>query len=139
MLHFSKQEDYAIILLNVLTQNYNKKLTPLSLVSKEYGISSLFLRNLASSLSKAGIIKAKEGKNGGYFLTRHPKELKVGEVLGVFSKKPILECCSFLKNKNLEKKCPKEKICKVSSSWKKINVEFLGKVYNLTLYDFFQL
>ncbi len=140
MLHFSKQEDYAIVLLNKLSQNYNKKLTPLSSVSKEYGISSLFLRNLAFRLNKKGIIKAKEGKNGGYFLNKNPKELKMGEILSVFSNKPILECCfnpSFKKIVNKKKNCPKEKICKVSSSWKKINSEFLNKVYNLSLYEFF--
>lgn len=135
MLHFSKQEDYAIILLSELNQNYNKKLVPLSLISKEYGISPLFLRNLAFLLSKNGIIKAKEGKNGGYFLNKNPRKLKIGEVLSIFSKKNILECCSFLNNK--KGKCSKEKICKVSSSWKKINKEFLDKIYNLNLIEFF--
>lgn len=138
MLHLSKQEDYAIILINKLAQS-NKLVIPLSEIAKEYNISILFLRNIASELRKKGIISAIEGKNGGYFLNKDLKELKVGEVLSVFSKKPILQCCSLeqINVKKSLKKCPKEKICKVTSIWKKINSEFLEKIYTLSFYDFF--
>ncbi|MFH1832566.1 MAG: Rrf2 family transcriptional regulator [Candidatus Levyibacteriota bacterium] len=135
MIRFSKKEDYAMILLNELFKNYNKRLVPLSEVACNFNISALFLRNLANQLSKMKIIKAVEGKNGGYFLNKNPKELKIGEILGAFSDKPFLQCCS----QSLLTRCPREKICQVSSIWKKINVEFLNKIYNLSFYEFINM
>lgn len=135
MLYFSKQEDYAIVLVTKLAKNYNKSLISLSEISKEYKISSLFLRNIANLLVRNGIIKAKEGKNGGYFLERDPKKLKVGKVLSAFEKRPMLECCS-LSNKLKKTTCEKEKVCEVSRVWKKMNAEFLDKISKLTFYDF---
>lgn len=133
MLYFSKQEDYAIVLLSELAKNYKKELIPLSEVAKTYNISPLFLRNLAFLLRKNGIVNAKEGKKGGYYLEKDPKELKVGEVLSIFEKKPMLDCCSLSKKKA---KCEKEKVCAVSKIWKKMNREFVEKVSNLTFSDF---
>lgn len=135
MLYFSKQEDYAIVLVTKLAQNYSKRLVPLSEIAKEYKISPLFLRNLANSLSINGIIRAKEGKSGGYFLVKNPKNLKLIEVLSVFEKRPLLDCCS-LSGKKDKTKCEKEKICEVSKVWKKMNTEFLEKISNLTFANF---
>lgn len=134
MIHFSKREDYAIILVNKLVKNYNKRLVPLSQIAKEYNISPLFLRNLANQLRKNGIIKAVEGKNGGYFLSKSPSSLKVGEVLGVFSKKPMLDCCPSIIPTKIT--CPKEGYCKPGFIWRSLNRRFLDKIYNLSLKEF---
>lgn len=134
MLRFSKREDYAVILLSKLTKNYGKKLIPLSEVAREYKISVLFLRNLANELRNADIIKAIEGKNGGYFLQKDPKTLKMGEILQIFSKTPLLECCSFdQKHKNA---CKKTSICDPGFIWRRLNKEFLENIYNLSLLEF---
>ena len=138
MIYFSKQEDYAIVLLTKLAQNYNKRLTPLSEIAKEYNISPLFLRNLAYLLTKNEIIKAKEGKNGGYFLPKNPKELKVAEVLSIFEKRPMLDCCS-LPGKKKKQNCIREKVCEVSRVWKKMNAEFVEKVSGLTFESFIKV
>lgn len=133
MLRFSKKEDYAVILINKLAKEYEKRLVPLSEVAREYKISLLFLRNLALELRSAGIIKATEGKKGGYFLQRDPKQLKIGEVLSLFSKKPMLECCLAGKGKST---CPKEEFCDPGFVWRRMNREFLDKIYNLTILEF---
>lgn len=133
MIHFSKKEDYAVILVNELALNYKKRLIPLSEVAREYKISVLFLRNLVNILRKTGIVGAIEGKKGGYFLQKNPKTFKIGEILNAFSKKPMLECCPKLKQFNL---CPKEKICSTKHIWRKINREFLEKISNLTFDQF---
>lgn len=135
MIRFSKKEDYAVVLINKLVQNYSKRFIPLSEIAKEYKISVLFLRNLAGQLRKSGIIKANEGKNGGYSLAREPKEIKIGEVLGVFSKKPMLDCCP-LETLKLRIKCAKEDYCIPGFAWRRLNKDFLEKIYNLNLEEF---
>lgn len=128
MLTLSKREDYAVIFITELAKNYNQKLIPLSKIARKYKISPFFLRNIVHPLRKKGIIKAIEGKNGGYFLQKDPNSLKIGEVLNVFTDNLFVECCSS--------KCPKEKICQPGFVWRKINKEFLHKIYNLSFNQF---
>lgn len=134
MIRFSRREDYAIILINKLVENYKVRLVPLSEIAKEYRISILFLRNLAGELRHAGIVKAVEGKSGGYFLGKNPKVLRVGEVLSLFSKKPMLECCHIGALQN--GKCPKESFCQTGFIWRRLNKDFLEKIYKLNFLEF---
>lgn len=133
MVKFSKREDYGIILMAKLYQNYGKKLTPLSEVAREYKISTLFLRQLADSLRKAGIISAVEGRNGGYELKKSPKAINVGQIIAALSGRSILECCQL----NKRGKCLKEKFCQPGFAWRKLNNQFLEKIYHLSLEKFF--
>lgn len=134
MIRFSRREDYAVILINKLAASYKKRVVPLSEIAQEYNISVLFLRNLAMELRNAGIIKAVEGKNGGYFLTKDPEKLKMGEVLSVFSKFPLLACCSV--GTKSHGRCPKESFCRPGFIWRRLNKEFLERVSNLTISQF---
>lgn len=133
MIRLSRREDYAVILVNKLATSYNKRLIPLSEIAKEYHISVLFLRNLAFELKNAGLIKASEGKKGGYTLSKDPKKLRIGDVLRVISQKPMLPCCSFGMGRT---SCPKESICEPGHIWRKLHQEFLDKIYSLSLDEF---
>lgn len=134
MIRFSRSEDYAVILVHTLAKSYKKRIVPLSEIAKQYKISILFLRNLANTLVHAGVIKAVEGKNGGYFLQKNPKQLKVGEVITAFSHKQMLLCCPT--GQMHAGKCPKESFCETKTIWRKLNEEFLSKISNLSLEEF---
>ncbi len=138
MIKFSRREDYAVILVNKLAKEYDKRLVPLSEVAKEYNISVLFLRNLANELRLAGVIKAVEGKSGGYFLEKNPETLKMGEVLKVFSKESIFQCCPTGAKAKNQRHCPKESYCEAGNIWRQLNKEFLDKIYNLSLKEFME-
>lgn len=135
MIKFSRKEDYAIILINKLAQEYNKRLIPLSEIAQEYSISLLFLRNLAQDMRRAGLIKATEGKAGGYCLTRNPQEIKMGDVLSIFAKNQLMECCP-VNQKVHTRTCPKKDSCVTGNVWRQLNKEFLDKIYNLSVTDF---
>lgn len=134
MIRFSRREDYAVILITKLAQNYNKRLVPLAEIAREYKISLLFLRNLANDLRRSGIIKAFEGKNGGYFLEKDPKKLLMKDVLSSFSKEPLLECCPT--GLNHKGKCSKVSFCQPGFIWRKINKDFIEKISNLSVEQF---
>lgn len=139
MIRFSRKEDYAVILITKLAENFNKRLVSLSEVAKEYSISILFLRNIANDLRTAGIVTAVEGKNGGYSLKNNPKTLKMGNVLGAFSKDSVLECCSVgskSSKHHLFGKCPKGSNCRPGYIWRKINKDFLEKISSLSVEQF---
>ena len=136
MITFSRSEDYAVILVQSLAKAYNKRLVPISEVAKEYNISLLFLRNLAAELRQAGVIKAVEGKHGGYFLTKSPDEMKMGEILSIFEKDQGATCCPPDKSSADKRVCPKPGSCAAGNVWRKLNQEFLDKIYNLSLKEF---
>lgn len=136
MIRFLRREDYAIVIVGVLAHAYKKRLVPLSEIAKEYDISLLFLRNLASDLRDAGVIKAVEGKKGGYYLTKDPKKIKMGEVLRIFSRGQNFICCPASKKGGSSRLCPKGKSCFAGNMWRQLNKEFIHKVYKLSLKEF---
>lgn len=138
MIKFSRREDYAVILVNKLAKEYQKRLVPLSEVAREYNISVLFLRNLANDLRVAGIIKAIEGKSGGYYIEKNPKQIKMGDILKVFSKESIFQCCPTGSKSKNKRHCPKEDFCEAGNIWRQLNKEFLEKIYNLSLQEFME-
>ena len=136
MIRFLRREDYAIVIVGVLARDYKKRLVPLSEIAKEYAISSLFLRNLAHELREAGVIKAIEGKKGGYYLTKNPRSIKMGTVLKIFSKNQHFACCSSGEKGKHKRLCPKEENCFAGNTWRNLNKEFIDKVYGLSLQAF---
>ncbi|MBI4080586.1 MAG: Rrf2 family transcriptional regulator [Candidatus Levybacteria bacterium] len=136
MIHFSRDEDYAVILVNTLAKQHKKRLVPLSEVAKQYNISLFYLRNLANKLVHKGVIKAVEGKKGGYFLQKDPKRITIGEILETFSRKPMLECCSIGSKTGT---CDKVDFCETGHIWRKLHDEFFKKIARLSISDFMAL
>lgn len=133
MIRFSRSEDYAVILVNYLSLYYNKRSVPLSEIANKYSISPLYLRNLANTLKKKGVLYAVEGKKGGYSLTKSPDKILMGDVLSAFSQKPMLECCS---HGSTNMGCDKVDVCPTGHIWRKLNKDFLKKISTLTLQEF---
>ena len=52
-------------------------------ISERQNISERYLEQIFASLRKGGIIKAKKGAQGGYFLTKEPKKITIGDILSV--------------------------------------------------------
>ncbi|HSA83793.1 MAG TPA: Rrf2 family transcriptional regulator [Patescibacteria group bacterium] len=139
MIRLSRREDYAVILVNALVEAYEKRLVPLSEIAKEFELSPLFLRNVAADLREAVVIKAVEGKNGGYSLTKNPDLLTMGDVLRPFSKDDVLTCCSKEGKADHHRICPQKDRCVAGNVWRKLNKELMDKVYALTLREFLRL
>jgi len=52
-------------------------------ISERQGISERYLEQIFSSLRKGGVINAKKGAQGGYFLAKSARELTIGDILSV--------------------------------------------------------
>jgi Rrf2 family protein len=53
----------------------------LKAVSSRQGISENYLEQIIAPLKRAGVLGSVRGAGGGYFLSRPPEEITVGEVL----------------------------------------------------------
>ena len=92
------------------------KISPLKTIAQREGIPFDYLEKIMAKLEKAGFIGAKKGSQGGYFLAKKPKEIKIGDIIKILEGgiSPV-KCLS----KN-EYYCPRQKICKTRKVWKKI-------------------
>lgn len=52
-------------------------------ISERQGISERYLEQIFSSLRKGGVINAKKGAQGGYFLAKSAREFTIGDILSV--------------------------------------------------------
>lgn len=92
---------------------------PLKEISQEEGIPFDFLEKIFSKLEKVGLVKAKKGIRGGYFLARSPGKISIGEIIKVLegTMAPVL-CVAKEKEKRIF--CPRKKTCKTFDLWRKI-------------------
>lgn len=107
------------------------KISPLKTIAKKEDISFDYLEKIMTKLEKAGFIGAKKGSQGGYFLTKKPKEIKVGDIIKVLEGgiSPV-KCLS--KNGY---PCPRQKICKTRKVWKKLKDSLDSTLNSITLAD----
>ena len=52
-------------------------------IAEKENISEKYLGKIMTLLSKAKLVSSTHGKNGGYKLTREPKDYTIGEILRV--------------------------------------------------------
>jgi len=111
----------------------NKKIIlPLKEISKKEGISFDYLEKIFSKLEKSGLVKAKKGVQGGYFLGRKPSKIKLGEIIRALEGEMALVKCT-----NTQKRyfCPRDKKCLTKTFWKKIQNSLNKALDSLTLAD----
>ena len=65
----------------VYLAKFKGRFCPLRIISKNEDISFDYLEKIISKLKKAGLIKAKKGAQGGYFLAKSPSKIKLGEII----------------------------------------------------------
>ncbi len=73
--------DYSLKIILDLAKNYQGALVHIADLSRRQDIPKKFLEQLLLELKKGGFIQSKKGPNGGYFLTRDPAQISLGEVV----------------------------------------------------------
>lgn len=72
---------YALRIMIDLAQHYDGGYVSLSDIAKRQYASLKYLEAIVSVLNKAGFVESLRGKDGGYRLTRDPKEYTIGSIL----------------------------------------------------------
>ncbi len=87
MLKISREVDLGLLLMAELCR---KKSLSLSEWAREKKLPYRFLSKIAGKLKKANLIESREGREGGYFLT---KKIKVGEIFKAIEGEKGLVAC----------------------------------------------
>ncbi len=108
----SSKTHYGLMACHILAKNYPDELVSASMLEKNIAVSGKYLEKILRMLSSRGIVCANRGANGGYFLSRAPKDITIGEVVRALEDDmEIIECVSK------DSKC---KCCPTSNVWKKL-------------------
>jgi Rrf2 family protein len=92
----TKESDYAIRSLLLLAGNQGEITSSKSIAESEK-IPLQFLRRILQTLTKAGIITAREGVNGGVMLAREPHSITIGSIITLFQGDIQFTECLFRK------------------------------------------
>ncbi len=95
------------------------------------GVSFDYLEKIISKLEKSGLLKAKKGVQGGYFLAKAPNKIRVGGIIKALEGDLALVKC-IAKTKCI---CPRSKGCLTKTFWKKIQDSLNNTFNSLTLAD----
>ncbi len=77
----SAKTQYAIHALTFLGEHYQEGFIPINQIAEIRKIPAKFLEAILLELRKAGILGSKAGKNGGYYLLRHPREIPLVQIM----------------------------------------------------------
>ena len=122
---------YALRLMIDLAVSANGMPISLKEIAERQGISDKYLEQIIATLNKAGYVKSVRGQQGGYSLTREPKEYTVGMILRLTEGSLAPVACAEAENAD----CARLGGCATSILWKKINDAVSDVVDHVTLKD----
>ena len=133
MLKISTKSQYGLRAMVYLAK-FKNKISPLKEISKKEGISFDYLEKILSKLEKTGLVEAKKGVRGGYFLARSPARIKIGEIIRNLEGTTSLVKC-IVGAKILRYHCARERKCLTRNFWKKIQDSLNYTLNSMTLAD----
>ena len=119
---------YGLHAMYVLGKNYEGDPISLSEISKITSLSNSYLEQLIRRLKKGGLVDSVRGSQGGYFLTRSPKEISIGDIL-----RNLEEFFGTTECSTDDDYCPKQDGCPARGIWVEISNEITRKADSMTL------
>ena len=82
-MRLSTQSRYGVRAIFDIAFNSEGLETQVKDISRRQGISQRYLEQIFQKLKRAGIVGSKRGPSGGYFLSKKPEDITVGEIIRV--------------------------------------------------------
>ena len=131
MFNLSSKSDYGLLLLSLLAKKKKNEFVALSEISGESGLPYAFVSRIASQLAKAGLLKSKEGANGGHTLGKKPEDISVALAIEALDGPWQPTKCE-----DHDEICSHKDICPMTNQWQKNLKEKMWQVMeNFTLKD----
>lgn len=122
---------YALRMMLDLASNYTGSPISLKDIANRQGISDKYLEQIISVLNRAGYVKSVRGAQGGYLLSKEPKDYTVGKILRLTEGSLAPVTCI----EDDEINCERQDACVTVILWKKIDEAVRNVVDNTTLQD----
>lgn len=125
--------DYATKIILDLAENCQDKLVHIEDIAKRQDIPQNYLEQILLMLKKGGFVQSKKGPNGGYALTRSPKDISLGDIVR-FIEGPIYPISCV--DPEAPKTCKEVGKCSFYGIWKEVRESIAKIVDNI---DFEQI
>ena len=122
---------YAIRLMLDIALNSNGENVALKDIAARQNISIKYLEQIIGQLCKFGLLKSTRGSQGGYKLTKEPKEYKIGDILRVTEGDLAPIACL----EGEDNTCPRSFECITLGFWEGLYAVINEYVDNYTLED----
>ena len=125
-MRISKKSQYGLRAMVYLAKHSSEdKVCPIKEISKKENIPFDYLEKIVSELEKAGLVKAKKGVQGGYFLAKKPERITSGEIVRVLESTVPVNCAG----------CQMVRICSTKNVWDKVQDSLDSTLDSMTLKD----
>ncbi len=133
----SQKCQYALRAVFELARRNGQGPVKIAEIAKAQAIPVRFLEVILGQLKQGGFVRSQRGNEGGYFLTRDPRELTVGDMIR-FVQGPIVpvECVMGDGDRN---KCPFYGSCVFLPMWEKVEKALAGVYDATTIQDLMDL
>ena len=124
MFGISKKVDYGLESMINLAKKFGQGPVSLRVIARERKLPFKFLEQVIIPLREAGLIEAKSGRGGGYFLTKKPKEISVAEIVEILAGPVQVGACFG---------CPKAALCGSKDVWSEVGDKVREAIEGKTL------
>lgn len=125
MFRLSKAAEYSIRGLLHLSMNYSAdKLCDIEEIARSTNTPPAYLAKLLQLLVRKGFVRSFKGQKGGFTLAKHPRDIKLLDVIEAMEGPIFLNYCLIY-----EGYCERDKFCPVHDIWagaQKVLVDYLG-------------
>lgn len=124
---------YAVRVMLDLACNSTGECIKVKSIAARQNLSEKYLEQIISILNKAGYVKSVRGANGGYKLTREPKDYTVGSILRLTEGSLAPVACLDSPDGTVD--CERCDSCDTLPLWKDLQDAINNVVDNVTLAD----
>ena len=129
MLRISKLTDYGTVVLAHLAGD-PQRLCSAADIAAATGIGLPTVSKLLKSLARARLLTSTRGANGGYRLSRDPRNISAANVIDALEGPVSITECS-----TSDIHCDYESTCNVGNAWQRISVAIRRSLEDVTLLD----
>ncbi|HCP08222.1 MAG TPA: Rrf2 family transcriptional regulator [Candidatus Moranbacteria bacterium] len=122
---FSTKAEYGLKAMANLAASFPIQKN-LQAISREEKISSKYLEQMIGNLRKNNLVVSTKGKNGGYTLSKNPRQIRVGEIIEILDG-------AIAPMKCVGKFCAQRGTCTSSQVWDKVAEQVKRTLYKIKL------
>lgn len=131
----SKKTKYGLKALAYIAKNYSENPVQIGVIAQQENIPHKFLESILLGLKKSGLLGARKGKGGGYYLMVKPSEIKMTDVIRTLEGPIAMLPCVSLNYYEKCDDCPNEDSCSVHKLMVQVRDNTLDIFRNTTLAD----
>lgn len=130
MFNISTKIDYSLLIALELARHSGGDYISLHDIAEHHSVSIKYLSNIITPLKQAGLVESKEGKTGGYKLTRNPASISIKDVVEA-SDGPL----ELVRCMDTASRCPVESTCGTKPVWHSLKKDVYEILNRKTLQD----